>query len=276
MNPTSTKLLRTPGMSLHRQLYMALRVNILNRTWPAGSALPTEDSLSAQFNVSRITVRRALTDLAADGLVVRRHGVGTFVNGGIDLPRPNATLTMLDELRRAAGETDVRVLDVAHQPAPPAIARMLQLPDDDSAFHAVRLRILDRIPVMITDAWVPERFGAKITAAALKKHPLYELLLAHGMVFGRVIQEVNAEAASPQLAQQLDTEVGSPLLRVSRLLHDPQDRPVEYITVHVVPERTRLLMDVPGQAMNTLSAGQFVHDGVSHTQARRHKKHASK
>ncbi|WP_443083213.1 UTRA domain-containing protein [Variovorax sp. PBL-H6] len=71
---------------------------------------------------------------------------------------------------------------------------------------------------------MPERFGAKITAAALKSIPFYELLLAHSMVFGRVIQEVNAEAASPQLAQQLETEVGSPLLRVSRLLRTVRAR----------------------------------------------------
>ena len=269
MNPASTQLLRTPGISLHRQLYIALRTNILNRTWPAGTALPTEDALSAQFKVSRITVRRALADLVADALVVRRHGVGTFVSDSVDLPRPNATLTMLEELRMAAGETDVRVLHVAHEPAPPAILRMLQLDDGETVFHAVRLRLLDRTPVMITDAWVPERFAGKITAAALKKHPLYELLLAHGMVFGRVIQEVNADAASPQLAQQLQTEVGSPLLKVSRLIHDPRDEPVEFITVHVAPERTRLLMEVPGMAMNTLSAGRFVHDGVKRKRAGR-------
>lgn len=249
-------------MSLHRQVYLALRAGIQNKTWQVGSALPTEEALSEQFAVSRVTVRRALADLAAAGLVVRRQGLGTYVSEQSQAPRPSATLSMLEELRLAARETEVQVLDVRHGVPPPVVASMLHLAGDTTALHAVRLRSLEGVPVMLTDAWIPERYGAKITAAALKKKPLYELLLAQGMEFGRVIQEVNAEAASPTIAQLLKVEVGAPLLKVTRLIHGPDDQPVEFIGVYVAPERTRLLMEVLGDAMNTLSAGQFVHDGV--------------
>jgi len=61
---------------------------------------------------------------------------------------------------------------------------------------------------------VPEQFAKSITAATLKKHAMYEILLSQGIEFGRVIQEVTAFAADPTFARWLDTEVGAPLLRL--------------------------------------------------------------
>ena len=121
---------------------------------------------------------------------------------------------------------------------------------------------------MLSDAWVPARLGKQVTAASLRKHALYEILLAQGVKFGRVIQEVTAELSDPIRAKLLDTEVGVPLLKVVRVLHDPDARPVQYITVTMTPERSRMLMDIPGDSVNTLSSGQFVHEVSSKVASR--------
>ena len=81
-----------------------------------------------------------------------------------------------------------------------------------------------------------------------------------GVAFGRVLQQIGAEAADPTKAALLKCEVSSPLIRLTRLLHDPSGRPVQHLTVHLVPERSAILMDVEGDAMNTLSGGHIVHD----------------
>jgi GntR family transcriptional regulator len=74
------------------------------------------------------------------------------------------------------------------------------------------------------------------------------------------VQEIGAQSADPVRAAHLEIEVGSPMLRLVRLLHDAENRPVQYLTVYTASERSRLLMDIGSESMNSLSSGQFVHD----------------
>lgn len=251
----STPLARAPGVALHRQLYLVLRDRIRRGQWATGGTIPTEEVLCGQFGVSRITVRRALADLQADGLVERRHGLGTFVLGNGPATAPQATLGFIDTLRRHAEETQVRVLHVEHALPPADIARLLALAPGEKALHAIRLRLMDEVPVMLTDAWVPERLGRKITVATLRKQALYQALMAQGVRFGRVVQEIGAETADPHRASLLETAVGSPLLKVARLMHDKDERPVQHLVALTPAERGRVLMEIHGDAINTLSAG---------------------
>lgn len=239
---------------------MVLRDEIVRGAYSSGS-LPKEEALCERFGVSRITVRRALADLAAQGLVERRHGRGTFVlEGGLPAARARPSLSFVDSLRQTANDTQVQVLLVEQIEAPADVAAMLQLTPGEKAVHAIRLRSIDGTPVMLTDAWVPAKLGKQLTPTSLRKKALYEILLTQGVRFGRVIQEITAEVSDPARAQLLQLEVGVPLLKVVRVLHDIQAVPVEYIAVTMTPERSRILMDIPGDTVNTLSAGQFVHE----------------
>lgn len=249
-----------PGTALHRQLFLVLRDEITRGVYAETGALSKEEALCERFGVSRITVRRALSELAALGLVERRHGLGTFVRADMPAGRSSPSLSVIDGLRKAALETDVEVLEVTTAVPPADIAQLLQLAPGEQAVHALRLRSIKGAPVMLTDAWVPAALGKRVSAAALRKHALYEILMAQGVKFGRVVQEITAQAADPAYAGWLRTEVGAPLLKLVRLLHDPESRPVQYITVYLSPERSRILMDISADKVNTLSAGQFVHD----------------
>jgi GntR family transcriptional regulator len=248
------------GTSLHRQLFLVLRDQISRGEYGAGGALPTEEALCERFGVSRITVRRALADLAAMGLVERRHGLGTFVRQDLPLAREFPSLSLIDGLRKTAMETDVEVLEVAQAEPPADVATLLKLEAPARAVHALRLRSIAGTPVMLTDAWVPVDLGRRVSAAALRKRALYEILMAQGMKFGRAVQEIGAIAADPVRARLLKTEVGAPLLKLVRVMHDTKARPVQHLTVYMSPERSRILMDIPGETINTLSAGQMVHD----------------
>ena len=256
----SPPLPRLPGTSLHRQLFLVVRDEIARGVY-AGSMLPKDESLCERFGVSRITVRRALGDLAALGLVERRHGIGTFVRGdAASLTRSRPSLSLVDRLRDSVLDMDVKVLDVERVEPPREVAALLQLTAGEPAVHALRLRSIEGTPVLFTDAWVSAALGKRVTRAALRRNALYEILMAQGVRFGRMIQELTAQLADPMLAGSLRTEVGAPLLKLVRLMHDRDAHPVEYLTAFVVPERSRLLMDIPGEGVNTLDAGQFVHD----------------
>jgi GntR family transcriptional regulator len=263
MNGTSNAppgLARANGTSLHRQLFLVLRDQIGRGDYRAGEALPKEETLGETFHVSRITVRRALADLEAQGFVERRHGRGTFVLAGVPSAREAPTLTFLDSLGKAKMETQVEVLAVATGEPPAEIAALLRLAPGEKTVRALRLRRAGGTPLMLTEAWVPAKLGRSITAAGLRKHALYEILLRQGVTLGRVVQEITAEAADPSRASRLATEIGAPLLRLGRLLHDGHGTPIQYLIAHLSPSRSRILMDIPGEAIDTLSAGYVAHD----------------
>jgi GntR family transcriptional regulator len=253
-------LVRKTGLPLHHQLFTVLREQIIRGLYAPGTAIPNEIKLGELFGVSRITVRRALADLDALGLVEKRQGLGTFVRSDLPPQRPAATLGFLDSLKKQAQQTKVTVLSVGMAVPPPMITLQLQLEGGSEAMHAVRLRSGGTQPLMITDAWVPATFGAGITAALLRKQALYEILLAQGVRIGRVVQEITAVSADPRYASLLAVGVGSPLLRLTRLLYGQDRQPVQHLTIHVSPERSRILMDVPVETINTLGAGQITHD----------------
>jgi GntR family transcriptional regulator len=122
------------------------------------------------------------------------------VSADVPAAVPRATLSFVDTLRKDADDTQVRVISVERTRAPPDIAAALELADHEAAVHAVRLRCIEDTVVMLTDVWVPERLGKRITAASLAQRPLYELLMSQGVEFGRVMQEIGAQAADPRQA----------------------------------------------------------------------------
>lgn len=270
---TEPHLLRTQGTALHRQIFLVLRDGIAQGTYPPGSALPKEEALVQLFGVARATVRRALADLEADGLVQRRHGSGTFVLEGLATGANVTTLGFIDELRHTGQSTEVRVIVVETVVPPPKVRAFLQTPQEELAVHAVRVRMAGGIPLMITEAWVPIDVGQGITAAALKKKPMYEVLNGLGVSFGRVVQEISAESADPYKAGLLECELSTALIRLTRLMHDRAGRPVEHLTAHMTPQHSRVLMEIPADAIDTLSAGHIIHDpalvGSVHTRSKR-------
>ena len=252
--------LRADGTSLHRQVFLVLRAQILGGARAPGSMLPKEKALCEQFGVSRITVRRALADLEAEGLVQRMHGRGTIVRDDVPVQRPVLNPTLMESLKQLGDETQVKVLGVRTERPPAPIASFLRQGDDGRALHALRLRSSGETPLLLTDAWIPERLGKRITATLLRRKPLYQVLLDQGVKFGHVIQEISAESADPYRASVLKTNVNAPLIRMTRLMYDPLDNPVQHLTAFMSPERTRVLMDISSDQIDTLSAGHIAHD----------------
>lgn len=256
----SSSLTRTPGTSLHRQLFNVLRDQITRGVYASGGLIPKEEELCSQFSVSRITVRRALADLEGLGLVEKRQGRGTFVSQNLPPARQMATLGFIETLRQVSDETEVDVLTFERIAAPGVIASYLQTCADDPALHVVRVRKKNDVALMITEAWVPNALTTGIDEASLKSQALYEQLLKNGVSFTRVVQEITAIAASPDHARLLDCVIGQPLVQLTRLIYDNQQQPVEYLLVTMTPERSRVLMEFAIDDLNTLSAGSIFHD----------------
>jgi len=222
---------RSLPQPLYQQVYRQLRDAILNGLHPDGDELPSEQALERRFGVSRITVRRALEELARLGLVERRQGRTTRV-----CRRPHTLPLAADaegELRNTLAiglETDVEVIACDRLPAPAAIAAALALPPASPVLHLVRLRRRQGLPFCHTEAHVPEALAAAIDAEALRRRPLLLLLEEAGVIPARVEQSITAVAAAEPEASRLEVAPGTPLLRLHRVVHDLQGRPVQEIT----------------------------------------------
>lgn len=247
------------GVPLHRQLFLVLHDEIARGAIAPGAALPTEQALCDQFGVSRITVRRALADLAQQGYIKRRQGVGSFVNQHALSDTAPAGGSYMDGLRQAQFQTSVDVVE--HDTRIPPLAVGDALGVSVPMLHIVRLRRERRTkePLMATEAWLPEDLAGTLSTSALRRTPLYELLAAAGVVVDRMQHEITAEIAGPRNAQLLNTAIGSALLRVNRLAY-VADSPHHYVSILLSPNRSRVLMNQTAAELDTGESLAIAHD----------------
>jgi GntR family transcriptional regulator len=258
--PSGGMTLNAKGALLHRQLYVMLKEQILGGRYQAGDLLPTQEALCRQFSISRITVRRALNDLVEDGLVHNRQGVGAFVAPGAGHAKHGPDFGFIGGLHRALKETTMQVLLLEWQRCPAAIAHSLGVAGGEQALHVVRTRSHAGQPVMLIDGWVPKRFAASVTLKNLQKKPLHALIAGSFKRLGKVAQEVNAALADPVVAQALEVEVNSAVLKLDRLVHNRDGAPVHRVTVWTTPQRTRLVMEVAAEDIDGYNVGHLLHD----------------
>lgn len=246
------------GVSLHRQLFLVLRDEIGRGVLAAGDALPTEQSLCDQFGVSRITVRRALADLAEEGLIERRHGIGSFVTEQPRPLRPEAVGSYLDELRQVEFESGVDVVQFGVGVLPRRVSE--QMGSRETGLYVLRLRRERRTgePLMITEAWLPAELGEVLTEAALATTPLHQLLSEAGITVDRIHQELTAELAGPRLASLLGMAIASPLIRVNSLVL-ASGKPHHVLSIVLSPNRSRVVVS---QSVTELTTGVGV--GIAH------------
>jgi GntR family transcriptional regulator len=223
---------------LYHQVYLILRDEILSGAYGGDTLLPAEQALSRLFGVSRITVKRALDDLAAEGFVSRRRGQGTRVVKRIaGRPVPANMAGLVENLLEMGLETKVTLLDFAYVMPDEAIRRLLGLADGALAQRAVRVRRHDGVPFSYLTTHVPEAIGRAYGRDDLAAQPLLALLERSGVVVESADQVLSARLADPVVASHLGVAVGMPLLSLTRVVYDPDRRPVEHIHALYRPDR---------------------------------------
>jgi len=250
------------GVPLHRQLFLVLHDEIDRGVIAPGDALPTEQTLCDQFGVSRITVRRALADLAEQGYIERRQGVGSFVrqHGPADVSDVlGAGRSYMEGLRQTQFETEVEVVELGTRRPPRAVAEALETSSELLQIVRVRRQRRTGEPLMVTDAWLPAQLADTLTESALQRAPLYQLLADAGIVVDRVRHEITAEIAGPRNAHLLDTAIGAALLRVNRLVF-VADAPHHHLSALLSPNRSRVLLSQTADELEMADGLMIAHD----------------
>lgn len=249
------------GVPLHRQLFLVLHDEIARGAIAAGQPLPTEQELCEQFGVSRITVRRALADLAAQDYITRRQGIGSFVRQ--DNPtrsEPAANRSYDDEMHQIQFESEVNVFEFGLRAAPLNITEKTGLAGDALYVLSARRERRTSEPLLVTEAWLPGELSESITAEKMAHTPMFSLLAEAGVTFTRFQHEFTAEIAGPRNARLLDIAIGAPVLRVNRLSMTEDDQPHHHLSILLSPNRSRILLSHTVDQLETGPQMAILHD----------------
>jgi GntR family transcriptional regulator len=215
---------------LYRQIKDLLLERLRRGDWKPGETLPSETELALQYRVSQGTVRKAVDELAAENLLVRRQGKGTFVaTHGERQVRFRFLRLAPDAGDPVAPER--RILDFRRTRASAELARLLELRAGDPVLVLRRLLVFGGDPVILEDVWLPATLFKGLTAAAVAEHKgaLYNLFETQfGTRMVRAEERLKASSADAAAAELLAVAQGHALLQVERLSYTYGDKPVEW------------------------------------------------
>ena len=209
---------------LYLQLQRVLRAAIDNRILASDEALPAERDLAADFNVSRITVRKALAGLVAEGLLLRRQGAGNFVSARVE--KNFSLLTSFSEDMRARGRKPHSVwLKRSAGTVTPEEALALRLSPGTPVYRFHRLRFADDTPMALEFATI---VAAALPALDAVDDSLYVALERGGQRPTRALQRLRAVLLTAEQAELLKAQPGDAGLLVERLGSLRDGRAVEF------------------------------------------------
>lgn len=230
---------------LYRQLVEALRKNILNGVYPVGDHLPAEAELSATFQVSRHTVREALRQLRADGLISSRQGAGSTVTGaGSPQAFVHEVGAISDLIHYAASMTfTVEHSEIIEVDA--ALAKLLQTQPGTKWLRVEGRRHSnsDGALVSLTTVYVPMVYGGVVRLVGRASGAVYELIEAmYGVRIAEVDQAVHARVVPPAAAQTLGVVPDSTVIEVTRVYRIQSGETAEVAVNLYPPERFSMTM----------------------------------
>ncbi len=221
----------TPSFSpLYRQIKGLIVRSLGGGEWKPGEAIPSETELATRFRVSQGTVRKAIDELAAENLLVRRQGKGTFV---ATHGEPQVRFRFL-RLTPDGGEpvaAQRELLEFRRARASAELARLLALKPGEPVIMLKRRIAFDGSPVLLEEVWLPGNRFKGVTAAAITEHEgaLYNLFeTEYGTRMVRAEERLKAVSADAAAAELLGVAPGHALLQVERLSFTYGDTPVEW------------------------------------------------
>lgn len=217
-------------LPLYQRLAETLRREVAAGTHRPGDRMPSENALAEEYGMATGTVRQALAALVDEGLLERFHGRGTFVR------RPNfdRSLFRFFRFRGQSGESvipDSRIMRRVLGPAPSHVARALGIREGAKAISMSRMRLLDDMPVLAEEIWLPYRPFAAFLALPESEigpllYPVYDSVC--GKLVARAEETLTAESARRDTARLLRIDTGAPVIVIDRLAKGFDDTPLEW------------------------------------------------
>jgi GntR family transcriptional regulator len=226
----------TPATPSFSPLYQQIKGLILNSLrlgeWKPGEAIPSEMELATRFRVSQGTVRKAIDELAAENLLVRRQGKGTFVATHAAHHVQFRFLKLVPDVGTPGSEGPAQrtIVECKRTRASAEIARALELKTGDAVLQLRRVLSFAGTPTILEDIWLPAAPFKGLTTERLVNDtgPMYALFEAEFNVrMVRAEEKIRAQPAVDGLELLLKVKPGTPLLSVERIAYTYNDMPME-------------------------------------------------
>lgn len=239
---------------LYIQLADLLREQIASGALSPETALPSELDLMQAYNVSRTTVRQALTLLAEDNIIIKVQGKGSFIQRPAITQELMSLQTISEVLTSAGLVPEVRVLSVDMQAAiSPHIRQQLQVMPDETVVCVKRVHLVEDQPIAYAVIYLSGKFDWRFSVDDLKQQSIYAWLESKSNVLvDRGRQVIRATAATEDVAQRLDLEAGSPVLQVENTSTTSEGTPIDFTEFYFLPDRYSLVVSL-----------QRTHQGIS-------------
>ncbi|MGA0593951.1 GntR family transcriptional regulator [Enterovirga sp. CN4-39] len=245
---------------LYHRLYLVLRQQIEEGRFPAEMPLPGELEISKQHGVSRITVRRTMEMLTADGLIERRRGRGTFARtGALGTPITGQLSGLADNLSSYAEFTAVTLHSFEYIPASPMVAATLEIGEGESVQKAVRTRSREGVPVSLLTTHVPAGLGRTYSRDELASGSLIRLLERGGARVDSADSTITAKLADAFSAPLLGIQVGQPLIALTRTVRDERRRPIEYLSALYRPDQYEVRLSMSRDGTGSPNLWRYEH-----------------
>jgi GntR family transcriptional regulator len=249
---------------LYHQIYLILRERIIEGHYDT-KPLPGELVLAEQFNVSRVTMRRALQDLVKEGLVARGRGKGTFVKPRTESRNSSVGQSQLlsasaMRLQASGDSSDLQLITSKRILPPPDIATLLHLPSDAIVEKLIRIRQIEGQPVAHLTSFIPQDLSGRICRRRLREFPILVLLEEAGVKVAKARQTISARLADASVAYALGVPVGAPLLAISRVAYDENGRPVQVLKGLYRPDRYDYRIELSRKQAKGQSSWQHVNE----------------
>ncbi len=213
-----------------RRVYLVLRDRILSNAFVMGARLPTENDLARFHRVSRVTVRRALAELARERLIERRRASGTRVIYKPEAGPLTADITGALATRAEMGKrTTIKLLAFEYIPSAGPIGTALGVGVEEKLQRSVRVRSIKGMAFSYLVTHVPAYVGTTYTKAELASGPLLTLLERSGVKIERATQRISAGLATPE---------------ITRIVFDSEGRGIEHLQAFYRPDRYSFEMDL--------------------------------
>ena len=225
----TTMLDKDSPIPLYYQIRTIIEEQIDSGRWKPGMKVPSERELCEQFQVSRITVRQALSALVQQGQLRRQQGLGTFVASPRIEQRLNRLTGFTQDIRGRGQRPGARILQKEIVPAAYPVARALKLEVSDPVVLLKRLRLSDDEPVAVETAHLPEAVCPGLLDEIVEDRSLYEVLTSKfDIIPKRAEQQVEAVVCPPAEANVLGVKKGAPMLHMHRVTYNSDNHPFEY------------------------------------------------
>ena len=224
------------------RIHDAIKKEIDEGVWEIGQRLPSERDLADDYEVSRMTLRQAITLLVEEGILERRVGSGTYVASHRVQEKMRGT-TSFTEIVRSQGKTpSSQVVSYQRKPANETEIQQLQLKASDYVVRMERVRYADNVPLVFEVASIPEKLIREFKREDITEH-FFQTLTDNGYEIGKSQQTIYAKNASERVANYLKVPKNHAVLALTQVSYFTDGRPFEYVHSQYVGDRFEFYLE---------------------------------